>query len=188
MAAAAALLLVTGGCRLFVSLDDLSNGIADAGSRDTGAIVVDGASPSLDAGVPGDTGTDAPVDAGPVEGGIVACQKTPSCPTPEQACCIVYDNAEDFCVDRTKPSDCKFGTSKTVLLTCDDDTDCALLGMPNTVCCATTESVGGPFQTIACVPAASCSGFQLCDSLAKKCPPGRTCSQGGSSANTWECH
>ncbi len=189
--------LLLGGCRLFVSLDDLGGGPApeDGGSSEAAADVVTAAdatdTATADTNEVFDGGADVQ-DARGTSDRVIACQATATCAVSHQACCIVYGGAADYCFDAAVPSDCAFGNSFVVARPCDDDKDCADLGKPGTVCCGSTVSSDGTggYTTIECVPPAACTGgnrVRLCDSFEKACPGGGTCKSSTNSVNAWEC-
>jgi hypothetical protein len=183
----AAAFLLGAGCTALVDLDGLS-GAADEpfdGGRDArttrDAEVGRDAEPAArEAAV--DASADAKPDPGPPAKTRVACDEPSACGDRE-ACCIVYGNHADFCVKNDE--DCTYRESVLIVQRCDDETDCAALGAPGTVCCGTIEN--GLYRSIACVAREQCKGVILCDAELQKCPEGKVCQKAPYSSDTWEC-
>lgn len=164
-------------CLLFPSLDGLDDGgvdsnIADVRAEGDAMIAADVSADSSDSSKDVTSEPAPALDAGaPPDAPALLCGAH-WCLTGKEVCCVNLSATNPQCAS----ADAGCPTNE-ISMACDDPTDCALLGFPNTYCCV-TELPNDVASSVSCL--ASCAveagiSTRLCDANDASICAGRTC-------------
>jgi hypothetical protein len=154
-----------------LSADQDSSAPTDAGGDAVGDAVASGSRDASDAAADGPAREAAP------DLGIRCNTRNTFCTAVAQACCVVFAQVPDYCIDTGSPAACASDAGVTVIVECDDNADCA--SNPGTVCCILNATSSGTYTAVKCVSAGSCTkpnNLVACDpTVPDTCGVGHLC-------------